>query len=186
MLDEQLMERIVAGNMEALGILFERHKQPLFAFLSRFMHDQTLAEDVLVEAFFRLYDRRRTYRQECKFTTWLYTIAHHLAIDQLKSASRQEQLMEQMLHDTPTTTDDQGQIELERAEFSHRVRDAVGRLPVDQRAVIILRVYHDLSYREIADIIGANEETVRVRAHRARQALKQTLGAVIEEDPCGR
>jgi RNA polymerase sigma-70 factor (ECF subfamily) len=67
--DEELMAQVVGGNMEALGVLFERHRQRLFAFLYRLLHDRTLAEDVLVDAFLRVFDRRRTYKAGSYFTT---------------------------------------------------------------------------------------------------------------------
>jgi RNA polymerase sigma-70 factor (ECF subfamily) len=73
-----------------------------------------------------------------------------------------------------------------RDEEAAHVRDAVAALPLDQRTVLILRVYHDMSYREIAHITDASEQAVRVRAHRARQALKDALAPSREERPCRR
>lgn len=180
------MAQVVGGSMDALGMLFERHRQPLFAFLARFLHDHALAEDVLAETFFRLYDRRRTFRFGCKFTTWLYTIAHHLAVDQVKNAARRDGLAGRLAAAAPAETGDDGAAALERAEYARAVRAAVDALPPEQRAVIVLRVYHEMSYREIAEITRSNEETVRVRAHRARLALKGLLAPVLEEEPCRR
>lgn len=182
--DEQLMICIIEGDMVALGELFERHRQSLYAFLYRLLHDEMLAEDILVDSFLRLYDHRRSYRTECKVTTWLFTIAHNLAIDRRKQQTRREGILREMRETHPAIVPDTAQQELEKSECAARIRDAISSLPDDQRVVIILRSYHDLSYREIADIIGSSEETIRVRAHRARQALKEKLTDQQEETPC--
>lgn len=180
MSDEELMERVRSGDLQALGMLFERHKGPLFNFLLRFVHEHATAEDILIDAFLRVYDRRGTYKRGFRFSTWLYTIAHNLAVDCLKHASRREvphdDVVERAVCDDSTPLADQ----FERAELADTVQRAVDRLPQDQRVVIILREYEGLSYREIADIVGATEEAVRVRAHRARLVLRQVLQPYVE------
>ena len=179
MSDEELMARVIAGDMGALGELFERYKAPLFRFLYRFTSDAALAEDTLLDAFLRVHDRRRTYRHGMRFSTWLYTIAHHLAVDRLKHASRRHsELASDLPGDDATTRD------FERSELSLAVRQAVQTLPPDQRAVIVLREYHGLSYREIAIVTGAREDAVRVRAHRARLALREALAPVVRDNLC--
>jgi len=169
--------------MHALGTLFERYKQPLFGFLLRILHDHALAEDVLVETFLRVHDRCRTYKRGLKFTTWLYTIAHHLAADHLRRLSRSEKLDTQLTLETPTAQYDSTQEECARSELAEIVRKALNSLPEDQRVVVVLREYEGFSYREIAAITGASEEAVRVRAHRARIALRKILEPYVQGDP---
>lgn len=182
--DEQIMDRIIQGDMVALGDLFERHRQSLYAFLYRLLHDEMLAEDILVDSFLRLYDCRRSYRAEYKVTTWLFTIAHNLAIDRRKQQIRREVIHREMRETLSGIVADTVQQELEKSERATLIHDAIRNLPDDQRVVIVLRTYHDLSYREIANIIGASEDTVRVRAHRARQALKDILNEQQEKTLC--
>lgn len=169
------MERVVRGDMDALGTLFERYKQPLFGFLLRTLHDQALAEDVLVDTFLRVNDRRHTYKLGLKFSTWLYAIAYHLATDRVRRLTRCRQIDEQLAQQSLPPQRDPMLEECTRSELADTVRTAVNQLPDDQRVVILLREYEGFSYREIASITGATEETVRVRAHRARQALRKTL-----------
>lgn len=169
------MDRVVTGDTQALGVLFERHKQPLFRFLFRLLHERAPAEDLLLDVFLRVYDRRRTYRTGLKFSTWLYAIAHNLALDRLKHSSRRELPGSQLAEDPPSVDADPPYETLERTELAHAVREAVSALPEDQRVVILLREYEGLSYREIAAVVGAKEDAVRVRAHRARLALRELL-----------
>lgn len=167
--------------MEALGILFERYKQPLYGFLYRLVHDVACAEDLTLDVFLRVFDRRRTYKQGFKFSTWLFTIAHNLAADSMRRSKRSE-LPVDCPEDYVMPPGGQPLDIAERAELTDTVRLAVMALPEDQRLVILLREYEAFSYREIAQVLGANEETVRVRAHRARQSLRKALAPYCEEN----
>jgi RNA polymerase sigma factor (sigma-70 family) len=180
--DEELMARVVAGDLSALGLLFERFKGPLFAFLCRFGSDHALAEDVLVDTFLRAYDRRGTYKIGYRVSTWLYTIAHHLIIDRTRRQTRCTSSDEPHITDPPGTEDTPAR-DCERSELSDAVRAAIAALPEDQRVAIVLREYEGFSYREIGKVVGATEEAVRVRAHRARRALKRALEPYIDEGP---
>lgn len=180
MTDEVLMERVVGGDVEALGTLFTRHKQTLFNYLFRMLHDQTLAEDLVQDAFLRVYERRRRYMAGKAFSTWLFTIAHNLAVDRLKQASRRDICLD-TLPATGAEDPDPPHRDTVRLLLAAQVRAAVATLPADQRAVILLREYHALSYREIAEITASSEEAVRVRAFRARQTLKGRLAGVLEQ-----
>jgi len=180
--DEQLMARVAAGDMAALGELFERYKQPLFGFLYRLLHDAALAEDVVLDVFVRVTERRNTFKADGKFSTWLFTIAHHLATDQLR---RHRRVAMPSLNDDAAllgAIDDPSPHACERTELAAAVRAAVCALPADQRVVVLLREYQGFSYREIADVTGVSEETVRVRAFRARQALRKALAPYCEEN----
>ncbi|MBI3923311.1 MAG: RNA polymerase sigma factor [Armatimonadetes bacterium] len=182
MSDEELMEKVAAGDAQALGALFERYKQPVFGFLYRMLHESATAEDVLQDTFLRIYDRRRSYRSGMRFSTWLYTIARNLALDRLKRSSHRELSFGQVIHEPHTSDVDSLQKLVEKEQLASEVRRAVDSLPEDQRFVIVLREYQDLSYAEISRITGATEEAVRVRAHRARLALRKALASFVETD----
>jgi RNA polymerase sigma-70 factor (ECF subfamily) len=177
--DEALMERVIAGDVQALGALFERHKQPLFNFLLRFVRDRALAEDVLLDAFLRLYDRRQAFRRGAAVSTWLYTIAHHLALDRLKRAHRRDIPLDELPQELSASEENLPLEACARNELAQAVRGAIAQLPRDQQAVILLREYQGLSYGEIGTIIGISEEAARVRAHRARLTLRKLLEPAV-------
>lgn len=174
--DEELMLRVVDGDMHALGVLFERYHRSVHRFLTRVLRCSSLAEDVLQDAFLRVYDRRQSYRSPHKFSTWLFTIAYRMAIDTLRRGERTEML--------GALTDDLRDIapspaeSVERDEYAQVVRDAITALPEDQRITIMLREYEGFSYREIAEITHTTERAARVRGFRARQALAVSLAAL--------
>jgi RNA polymerase sigma-70 factor (ECF subfamily) len=170
------MARVVAGDLDALGALFERHKGPLFAFLCRLLGRRDVAEDLLQDAFLRVYDRRRTFKPHLRFSAWLYAIAHHLAIDTLRRDARCD-----VRDDLPDLPGAPLEAEVERRWLGEAVREAIAALPAEQRTVIILREYHDFSFKEIAAIAGISEEAARVRAFRARQGLRVALADVVDE-----
>jgi RNA polymerase sigma-70 factor (ECF subfamily) len=185
--DEELMARVVTGDTQALGVLFERYQQPLFGFLFRLLNDRTVVEDLLQDTFFRIYDRRKTYQLGMKFTTWMFTIAKNLTTDYFKHSARRELPVSQMASNDDGTEEAEPFVDAtdvvenwEKAELARAVQQAVNSLPDDQRTVVILREYEGLSYREIASVVGVTEEAVRVRAHRARQTLKRLLTPLVE------
>lgn len=182
--DEQLMERVVGGDMDALGVLFERHKQSLYSFLLRFTAEQGLAEDVVLDAFLRVYEYRKSFNRRASFKTWLFTIAHNLAIDAIKKSIRQERFSQELIHEAEHQPASEISDSVVANAETEQIRTAIAQLPAEQREVLILRVYHELSYREIATITKCNEETVRVRAHRGRQTLKRLLSPVLLEEHC--
>ncbi|MHB9132224.1 MAG: RNA polymerase sigma factor [Armatimonadota bacterium] len=178
------MERVVTGDMPALGELFERHKQPLFGYLYRILTDQSQAEDLLLEVFLRVHDRRQTYKVGAKFSTWLYTIAHNMATDHHRHQRRTTICQVELTHDTEAFTEDLTAKDLERDGLTAAVRQAIAQLPEEQRIIIVLREYQGLSYKEIATVTNITEETARVRAHRARQALRDTLQSFLQDSSC--
>ncbi|HOF89060.1 MAG TPA: RNA polymerase sigma factor [Armatimonadota bacterium] len=170
------MAQVAAGDMTALGILFERYRQPLFRFLYRILRRTAWAEDLLQDAFLRVYDTRRRYTPGKPFSTWLYTIAYRLAIDALRREARCETRDDVDSFTTASSPD------FERGEMARLVREAVTALPEEQRAVVILREYEGFSYKEIAAVVGCTEDAARVRGHRARQALKHALAPVLLDE----
>lgn len=181
---EALMVRFRGGDVRAFEVLLQRHRNPVFEFILRSVghHNPTHAEDLTQETFLRVVKQASTYEQRAKFTTWLYTLARNLCID---AARRRKHRKAQSLD----SADDEGTSLLDRTaspglavdrqaisrQLQARLEQAIATLPEDQREVFLMRESADLSFKEIADIIGVSENTVKSRMRYALEKLRTTL-----------
>ncbi len=168
------MARLRAGDHEALRPLYERHARSIYNFARRLLLDPSGAEDVLQETFLRIYRDRAAFRPTAAFTPWALTIARNLCVDILRSARRRSEVAADPLPETGDPRPLPLQ-QLERQEQETLLRCAVAALPTEDREVLVLSRYHGLKYRDIAAIVGASEDAVKMRAHRALARLRTLL-----------
>ncbi len=170
--DDLAMRRVAAGESAALAALFERHKTRLFGYLYHLLGDRAAAEDLLSETFLRIYRARATYREGNGFKPWLLTIARNLALGELRRRGVQARARERLEREAESPWH---VWEPERDEARDRVRAALQTLPEDQRSALVLREYHELSYQEVARVLGCSEQAARARTYRGRLALREAL-----------
>jgi len=184
--DEILMVRYQRGERTAFVELVRRHNRPIYNFVLRQLRVPSVAEDVTQDVFMRLVQNAAEFKHEARFLTWLYTIARNLCIDQLRKAShRRHASLDQPQpgpSDAPlaeSVADPNPQASAERNALSAEVRSsivkAVDSLPDDQREVFLLREVANLPFREIAEITGVGENTVKSRMRYALDRLKDAL-----------
>ena len=188
--DEMLMVRYQRGERKAFVELVRRHNRPIYNFVLRQVRMPSLAEDVTQDVFMRVVQNAAEFKHEARFLTWLYTIARNLCIDQLRKQSHRrhasldqpqreqgDQSDAQLLGDT--VADANPQASAERNALSSEVRSsivkAVDSLPDDQREVFLLREVASLPFRDIAEITGVGENTVKSRMRYALDRLKDAL-----------
>ena len=174
--DEQLLAEYVRGQTDRFELLVWRHSPELFRFLARFTGNAASAEDVVQETFLQVHLSAGTFESGRRFRPWVYTIAANKARDLLRSQGRRPtvqltppddetdiaQLWEGLLQDT-TTPDQQLQLK-QRQEF---VREVIGQLPGHLREILVLAYFNQLSYKELADVLGIPLGTVKSRLHSA-------------------
>jgi RNA polymerase sigma-70 factor (ECF subfamily) len=184
--DEALMIRFQSGDSPAFAQLVRRHQSALFNFALRQLRSAPAAEEVVQEAFVRVVQSATEFKHASRFTTWMYTIARNLCIDHMRKrslrnhASLDEPRREQG-GDGPTlgerTAD--GRANVERAAVSVEIRErllaAVEQLPDEQREVFLLREVSNIPFREISEIVGASENTVKSRMRYALERLQAAL-----------
>ena len=186
--DADLVRRCARGDEAAYRELVERLEKPLVAFIRRYVGEESLAEDLFQETFVRVVRTLGTFRPEASLSTWIFTIARNLCLDHLKAKKRHREVsMDAAASDgsdrdvdfrealrspaaEPGTT-------AEGQEESARLRAAMAELPEPKREALVLRVYSNLSYAEIARITDAPVGTVKFRVHDAIQELAKKMTA---------
>jgi RNA polymerase sigma-70 factor (ECF subfamily) len=181
--NEELMFRIAEGDEYAFQILVERHQTSLLNLIYRFIGDRTESQDLAQEVFLRVWQAASGYKPKAHFTTWLYRIAANICLNEVKSSRRKKWL--QFLHSdaneqtygeedfsdgSPSPED----LMLSR-ERSLQITNALQSLPENQRLVLILRRYDDLSYEEISRILNCSVSAVESLLIRAKRNLQEKL-----------
>jgi RNA polymerase sigma-70 factor (ECF subfamily) len=185
--DEQLMLAFKSGDARAFATLVLRHRQAVYNFILRFVGHRQRAEDVLQETWLKVVRSSGEYQPKAKFTTWVFTVARNLCVD----SARKESYRQTDSLDAPVGGDvenrELGQVVAddeaagpERAANNQRLQPlltaALQALPVEQREVFLLREYHGLGFKEIAEVTGVNENTVKSRMRYALEGLRKRLG----------
>ena len=179
------IEALLAGDEAAFEQVVREESARLFRVINRIVNDEEEARSLMPETFLQAYQRLDTFRRESKFTTWLYAIGINLARASLRKSRRYGPLDEQavermqpefsggMYTDRFETWNPHRLAELsERKDLVHK---AIARLPEDYRTVITLRDIEEIRTEEVAEILNLSNGAVRVRLHRARQALRKLL-----------
>ena len=170
--DNELVLECLGGDEHAFEVLLLRYKGPVFNAVLRMVRDRDDALDLTQTAFLKAYEQLQSFDPQHKFFSWLYRIAINEAINHVKRRSR----LEPLSGDWPAVTRSP-EDELLGADLSHRVQEALMRIPPDGRAVLVLRHFLDCSYADIALTIGIPEKTVKSRLFEARRQLRDLLEA---------
>ena len=174
------------GDTRGFDLLLKRHRKPVFNFLYRQVGNGTLAEDLLQDVFLRVIRSAKRYSPRAKFTTWLYTIARNLCVDNARRAKhRRHASLDQTLGNDPsgkqTLLDrvaDQGpgvDRQAMGAKLRHNIQEAVASLSDEQREVFLMREQLNLPFKEISEIVGCPENTVKSRMRYALEHLRRCL-----------
>ena len=172
--DEYLMARVADGRAELLERLVRRHASPLLTFIRRMVGDRHASEELFQEVFLAVWLKRRQYQYPRPFKPWLYAIA----LNKCRAAFRARARVAVPLAEEGPSAPGAGASPAEHAiasETAELVGRAVTRLPEQQRAVVVLRIWQGLPYARIAEIVGCTEGTVRSHMHHALAALRQRL-----------
>lgn len=184
--DEALLERFKRGEASAFELLLQRYERPIYNFLLRSVRDREAAADLTQEVFLRVIRRSSQFQGNSKFSTWLYTIARNLCIDHgRKMVFRRHRSL-----DAPAGADPESVPLVDRLAgrepgadrktiaqgLQAEIARAVEALPPDQREVFLLRQVQGMPFKEIAEVVGAPENTVKSRMRYALERLQEALG----------
>jgi RNA polymerase sigma-70 factor (ECF subfamily) len=182
--DAALMLRVKQGDGAAFAGLVDKYKRPVLNLVYRMLHDATEAEDVAQNVFVQVFRSAPRYEVSAKFSTWLFTIARNLALNELRRRSRHPS---ESMDATRPEQDDQPMQQFEdkktflppesllQGELEQKIEQALAQLPENQRTAILLCRQNELSYEEIAKVLGCSVSATKSLIHRGRETLKHKL-----------
>ncbi len=183
--DEALMFRYQKGEVAAFEVLLARHRKPIFNFIYRFVGSREVAEDLLQETFLRVIKGAAGYQKKAKFTTWLYTIARNLCVDQSR---RKKHRRHQSLDAPLRAGDESGSLmdviagdemasdrQVGNRQLHERLQQAIATLSDEQREVFLMREFLEMPFKDIAAVVGVPENTVKSRMRYALEKLRLEL-----------
>ena len=183
--DNELVQLYINGNEEALSVLLQRHKRRVFSSILVIVREKALAEDLFQDTFFKVIQtlKRGQYAEEGKFLPWVLRIARNLIIDHFRKNKKlptvpvyvNEEGEEVDVFSTIANSDDGFKNEEENLGFKKKIRTFVAGLPDEQKEVVIMRMYYDMSFKEIADFCNVSINTSLGRMRYALINLKKMI-----------
>lgn len=180
--DEELVSRAVQGDKDAFRQIFDRYRQRAYRVAYRFLSSHEDALDVVQEAFIKAYRGLGTFEHRAKFRTWLMRIVTNTCLDLRRSrgSTSAAPLSDEIIQSTPAESQPHKRREspmqkMEYAELQEALGRALSQLSEAHRTVFVLHTQEELTYREIAEVLGINEGTVMSRLYHARKNLQKIL-----------
>jgi RNA polymerase sigma-70 factor (ECF subfamily) len=179
--DAELMLRVKDGDGASFALLLDKHRSSVVHFLYRMIQNQAVAEELAQEVFLRVYRSRATYEATAKFTTWLFRIATHLALNSLRDGKHERtherldddssELPVRQVSDTRPSVEQSMVYQAKLAE----IRRAIAMLPEKQRAAVLMHKYEEMEYTQIAKVLNCSESAVKSLLFRAYETLRARL-----------
>lgn len=182
--DNELVQLYIGGNEDSLSVLLQRHKRKIFSSIIVVVKDQQLAEDIFQDTFFKVIQtlKRGQYNEEGKFLPWVIRIARNLIIDHFRRAKKMPPVPvyindegEEVSVFNTLASDNNDQNAIEASKFKKSIRNLINELPVDQREVVLMRIYYDMSFKEISEFTNVSINTALGRMRYALFNLKKMI-----------
>jgi RNA polymerase sigma-70 factor (ECF subfamily) len=177
--DEELMMAVRDGDVDQLEVLFKRYHEPLLDFFGRLTGDRVVGDDLVQEVFVRILKYRTTYRETCRFVTWMYRIARNSRIDYLKRRRTDSHFLSESVAASTTTPGRH----LEESEERALLQRALMQLKESNRELLVLIRFQEMKYEDIAELLGIETGAVRTRMHRAMKELRDAYMRLRSEEP---
>lgn len=181
--DQHYIDAVINGDSKAFAVLIDRYKHMVFTLAMKILKNNEEAEEVSQDVFVKVYQVLQTFKGDSKFSTWVYKIAYYRSLDYLKKQKRNlntssiDTEVEYHLPSIENTLD-----RLEAEERKKTIKRAIDGLPENDAVVITLHYFEELSLKEIADIMGIEANTVKVRLFRSRKRLAELLKNTLEPE----
>ena len=175
--DRALVEACLSGQSAAFDVIVERHRRSVYLLCYRFVSNHEDASDLSQDVFLRAYRGLGSFRAQSSLATWLYRIGVNVCLNRVSAKKPHGESIEdrQFVDDKAESAPDR----LLRDERGARVRAAIAQLPRKQRVTLVLRMYHEMSHQEIADVLGSSVGAVKANFFHALGNLKKMLGGEV-------
>ena len=182
--DKELIDMYLAGQEESLQYLIDRHQDKVYTSIMMFVKDKYLAEDIFQDTFIKVIHTLRsgTYKEEGKFSPWVMRISYNLCVDHFRRNKRNPMITNSDgfdIFDVLQFADENAEDRITREETHDKIRRMVEQLPDEQREVVVLRHYNNMSFKEIADLTGVSINTA---LGRMRYALINLRKLIVEKE----
>jgi RNA polymerase sigma factor (sigma-70 family) len=176
--DQALMSRILARDIEAFEELYRVYRPRLTRFLSKLVHRPQIVEEVMNDTLMVVWDRAHSFNGASQLSTWIFGIAYRKA---MKALRRQDEPVEDPWADARVSSEPTPEDAFGKQRAHILLRRAIGELSPDHRAVVEFTYFHEMGYREIAEIMGCPVDTVKTRMFHARRNLKRQLSGELAD-----
>lgn len=170
--DNVLMLKVKSGDLDKLGLLYERHKKRLFGFFYNMGNNPSISEDLVQNVFVRILKYRHSFTGEGPFAAWMFSMARNVGNDHYKKISREGVSREIAPEQVDKGTGDYLNETMDMEGDALMLAKAMGLLPAEKREILLLSKYRELKFQEIGEILGCSEGAAKVRVHRALKDLK--------------
>jgi RNA polymerase sigma-70 factor (ECF subfamily) len=171
--DNALMLKVRSGDLDKMGLLFQRHHRQLFGFLFHMSGQREASEDMMQNVFYRMLRSRHTFTGEGEFRTWMYHLARNVLKDHLKQNRRRGNQYEIGDYEERLAAGAAADEQIERKFEIKALKQALENLGPESREVLVLSRFQELKYAEIAEVLEISVGAVKVRVHRAIQQLRE-------------
>jgi RNA polymerase sigma-70 factor (ECF subfamily) len=168
--------QVAQGNEGAFERLFRSYAPRVFRFAMMHLNNRAQAEEVVQETMIALWKSAKSYRSQSRVSSWVLGIARNKALDRVRARRREPEFVRERFDGRASARATPEQVARQEIQ-AERVRQALGQLSPEHREVMVLAFYHDLSYSEIAQMLGCPEGTVKSRVYYAKEQLKKLLSA---------
>ncbi|MGV3642094.1 MAG: RNA polymerase sigma factor [Adhaeribacter sp.] len=171
--DIALMLKVKAGDLDRLGLLFERYHRMLYSFFYRLTSKVEISQDLVQNVFLRMLKYRHTYTGEGEFKTWMYHLARNVHADHYQKNKKLGFSDDFTFLENSLPDDYNPEEQVRRQEEALLLQQALNKLDLEKKEILVLSRFQGLKYKEIAALLGCSEGAVKVRAFRAMEELKQ-------------
>lgn len=170
--DNALMHKVKSGDLDKLGLLYERHKGKLFGFFYNMYHNAALSEDLVQNVFIRVLRYKHTYRGEGSFTAWIFKMARNIGYEHYKKSQKTGNTNEYSSVEYKLPSTDNIDEEFDFNDDVSIMYRALNRLSPERREILILSKIKEIRFAEVGEILGCSEGAAKVKAHRALKDLR--------------